>query len=29
MEELSKKDILTLIGENLTTIRRPGYKGFD
>ena len=29
MEELNKKDILTLIGENLTTIRRPGYKGFD
>lgn len=29
MEELSKKDILTLIGENITTIRHSGYKGFD
>jgi hypothetical protein len=29
MEELSKKDILTLIGENLTTVRHAGYKGFD
>jgi len=27
MEELNKKDILTLIGENLTTIRHAGYAG--
>jgi hypothetical protein len=29
MEELSKKDILTLIGENVTSIRHSGYEGFD
>ena len=29
MEELSKKDILTLIGENITSVRHSGYKGFD
>ena len=29
MEELSKKDILTLIGENVTTVRHAGYTGFD
>lgn len=29
MEELSKKDILSLIGENLTTVRHQYYKGFD
>lgn len=29
MEELSKKDILTLIGENITSIRHSGYEGFD
>lgn len=29
MEEISKKDILNIIGENLTTIRHQYYKGFD
>jgi len=29
MEELTKKDILTLLGENTTEIRHDGYKGFD
>lgn len=28
MIELSKKDILTLIGENITSIRHSGYEGF-
>ena len=26
MEELTKKDILTILGENLTDIRHSGYK---
>ena len=29
MEELTKKDILNLLGENITSIRHDGYKGFD
>ena len=29
MEELTKKDIITLLGENTTEIRHDGYKGFD
>lgn len=29
MEELTKKDILTILGENTTEIRHDGYKGFD
>lgn len=29
MEELTKKDILTILGENLTDNRHSGYQGFD